>query len=185
MTGRLTQKQKVFCQKYFALGNATEAALLAGYSPKTIRVIASNNLTKVNIKKYLDELNQSVEDESIMGGQERKQRLSEIGRARLTDYVTCGPDRDLINVGPESPNTGALQEITSRTEYDRDGAGEAVITKIKLHGPIQAIAELNKMDHIYEPGGQGPDVNIVFVIGKGYSSLPQPIEGEDGSSGEG
>ncbi|GAG08479.1 unnamed protein product, partial [marine sediment metagenome] len=88
---------------------------------------------------------------------ERKERLSEIARARLTDYVTCGPDRDLVNVGPDSPNTAALQEITSRTEIDKDGAGAAVVTKVKLHNPMTAISELNKMERIYD---EGMTVNI-------------------------
>lgn len=43
---KLTKKQKDFC-KYLASGlNATQAALKAGYSKKTARFIASENLTK-------------------------------------------------------------------------------------------------------------------------------------------
>ena len=41
---KLTQKQESFCINYFQLGNATEAAKLAGYSNKTAFVIASENL---------------------------------------------------------------------------------------------------------------------------------------------
>ena len=151
MARGLTQKQKTFCLKYFELRNATEAALAAGYSSRNARRIGSENLTKLDIKQRIDELNQKVEDDLVMNVLERKQRLSEIARARLTDYVTCGPDRDLISVGPESPNTAALQEITSRTEYDKDGAGAAVITKLKLHNPITAIDLLNKMGGDYPP----------------------------------
>jgi len=40
---------------------------------------------------------------------------------------------------------------------------------------ISSIAELNKMDHIYELGGNLRDVNVVFVIGKGYKNV---IEGK-------
>ena len=154
---KLTQKQETFCINYFESGNATEAAIVAGYSKKTARVIASINLTKVNIVNRLQELRDLAASAKIMDVVERKERLTEIARARLTDYVTCGPDRDLVDVGPESPNTAALQEITSRTEFDKDGAGEAVVTKIKLHNPMTAISELNKMERIYE---EGTTVNI-------------------------
>jgi phage terminase small subunit len=154
---KLTQKQETFCINYFESGNATEAAIKAGYSKRTAVVIASNNLTKIKVINRLQELRDAVASEKIMGVTERKERLSEIARARLTDYVTCGPDRDLVNVGPESPNTAALQEITSRTEVDKDGAGEAVVTKIKLHNPMTAISELNKMERIYD---EGTTVNI-------------------------
>lgn len=43
---KLTKKQQAFC-RYLASGlNATQAALKAGYSKKTARTIASENLTK-------------------------------------------------------------------------------------------------------------------------------------------
>jgi len=73
---KLTQRQETFCVKYFELGNASEAARIAGYSPRTVRAIASINLTKVNIQERLKELRQKVEDESIASVMERKQRLS-------------------------------------------------------------------------------------------------------------
>lgn len=148
---------ETFCINYFQIGNATEAAIKAGYSKKTARVIASINLTKINIINRIQELRDTAASAKIMDVVERKERLSEIARARLTDYVTCGPDRDLVDVGPESPNTAALSEITSRTEFDKDGAGAAVVTKVKLHNPMQAVDLLNKMEKIYV---EGTTVNI-------------------------
>ena len=44
---KLTTKQKAFIQSY--CGNATEAALKAGYSKKTARSIGNENLTKPHI----------------------------------------------------------------------------------------------------------------------------------------
>ena len=41
---RCTQKQEAFCVRYFELGNATEAAKLAGYSHKTAYSIGNENL---------------------------------------------------------------------------------------------------------------------------------------------
>jgi len=158
----LTQKQETFCINYFQSGNATEAAIIAGYSKKTAVVIASQNLLKLNVIERLQELRDAAASAKIMDVVERKERLSEIARARLTDYVTCGPDRDLVDVGPDSPNTAALSEITAKTEFNEDGAGAAVITKVKLHNPMQAIAELNKMERIYEEGQApaGTTINI-------------------------
>ena len=75
---RLTQRQETFCLKYFELGNASEAALIAGYSPRTVRAIASVNLTKINIQARLKELRQVVEDASIANVLERQQILTEI-----------------------------------------------------------------------------------------------------------
>ena len=151
---RLTQKQETFCLKYFELGNATKAALIAGYSPKNADVIASQNLQKLGVQARLQELRQKAEDASVMGVQERKQRLTEIARARLTDFMEMGQDGTWVNIGPEIPMTGAIQEMSSRTEYDDDGAKPTVHTKVKLHSPISAIDLLNKMDRIYSDGVQ-------------------------------
>jgi len=164
MRTRLTQKQETFCVKYFELGNATEAALIAGYSSKNARAIASINLTKVDIQARLQELRQKVEDASVMNVLERKQRLTEISRAKLTDFQTAGADGSWIDIGPENPHSGALQEITSRTEYDDKGASAAVITRIKLNDPVKAIDLLNKMDKLYSDGAIFQDNRVARQV---------------------
>ncbi|MGI9502136.1 MAG: terminase small subunit [Geminicoccaceae bacterium] len=52
----LTLKQERFCQEYIIDGNATRSALMAGYSEATSRTIASENLTKLDIRNRIDEL---------------------------------------------------------------------------------------------------------------------------------
>jgi len=166
---RLTQKQETFCVKYFELGNATEAAITAGYSPKTVRFIASENLTKPNIQARIQELRQKVEDAAIMNVSERQRKLSVIARARLTDFMELGQDGSWVNLGPEVEGSGAIQEIRSRTEYDDKGANPTVYTSVKLHNPLQAIDLLNKMDKLYSEGAVFQDnrvnriVNIVVI----------------------
>lgn len=150
---KLTQKQETFCLKYFELGNATEAAIAAGYHRKTARFIASENLTKLNIQARIKELREAVEGPTVAAVLERKEILSEIARGRLTDFMECGQDGNWINIDSEKLNTHALQAIDSKTEYDDNGAHPTVVTKIRLHNPIQAIAELNKMEGLYEAGG--------------------------------
>lgn len=54
---KITNKQKKFIDEYLNIGNATEAAMQA-YKPKnraTARSIGSENLTKPNIRAYLEE----------------------------------------------------------------------------------------------------------------------------------
>ena len=53
---KLNARQKAFCEYYVASGNATEAAIKAGYSEKNARFIGSENLTKANIKKYIEDI---------------------------------------------------------------------------------------------------------------------------------
>ena len=62
---KLTYKQKLFCEYYIeTYGNGTEAVIKAGYkltkkgeiNKKLAKSIASENLTKPDIRKYIDEL---------------------------------------------------------------------------------------------------------------------------------
>lgn len=149
------KRHEKFALNLFQGMSQKDAALEAGYKSSRVDVTASELVRNSKIFNRILELQKKAESDAIMSVRERKERLSEIARARLTDYITCGPDRDLILVGPESPNTAAFQEVTSRTEFDKDGAGVAVITKLKLHEPIKAIAELNKMEGEY-PKGEYP-----------------------------
>lgn len=52
---KLTAKQQRFCDEYLICLDGAKAAIKAGYSPKTARQIAAENLTKPNIKKYIEE----------------------------------------------------------------------------------------------------------------------------------
>lgn len=55
MAAKMTAKQMRFCDEYLIDLNATQAAIRAGYSEKNARNIASENLTKPNIKEYIDQ----------------------------------------------------------------------------------------------------------------------------------
>ena len=174
----LTNKQETACLKYVELGNATQALIESGYSPK----YAFSNTTHVFDKPWMQarikELRQKAEDETVMNVLQRKQRLSEIGRARLTDFMELGQDGSWVNLGPETELSGAIQEIHSRTEYDKDSAKATVHTSVKLHSPIQAIDLLNKMDKIYSDGAQ---VNVdnrkieIFVVSEKAKELTEAI----------
>lgn len=53
---KLTAKQRRFVEEYRIDWNATQAAIRAGYSKKTARIIAAENLSKPIIQNYLQQL---------------------------------------------------------------------------------------------------------------------------------
>ena len=55
MDTTLNDKQIKFCEYYFKTPNATQAAILAGYSEKSAASIGAENLTKPELRKYLNE----------------------------------------------------------------------------------------------------------------------------------
>jgi phage terminase small subunit len=82
---KLTEKQKRFCDYYIETGNATEAAIRAGYSQKTARFIGAENLTKPNVKSYIDQRLKELEDERIADATEVLQYLTSVMRGEITE----------------------------------------------------------------------------------------------------
>lgn len=76
----MTPKQQAFCDYYIASGNATEAAIKAGYSTKTARSVGSENLTKPDIKNYIAEHMQKAQKSRIATAEEILEYLSSVVR---------------------------------------------------------------------------------------------------------
>ena len=84
---KMTLKQQRFADEYIITGNATQAAIKAGYSKKTAKVIANENLTKPYIKKYIDERLEQLESEKIASQQEVLSYLSSVMRGEMTEQT--------------------------------------------------------------------------------------------------
>ena len=82
---KLNEKQKAFADYYIETGNATEAAIRAGYSKKTARVIGQENLTKPAIKQYIDKRNKVIESERIASITEVKEYWTRVMRGQEKD----------------------------------------------------------------------------------------------------
>jgi len=163
----LTTKQENFVINLLKGMNQTEAYRLAYgcKSTNVAKVNASKLLTKTNVRAKYQELTKQTESAAVMSVEERKARLSEIARARLTDYQESGADgAGYINIGRESPNTAAIAGIKSSTKFDENGNTGTLYTEIKLHNPIMAIAELNKMEKLYNDDKQGVNVNVNVAV---------------------
>lgn len=89
---KLTAKQKLFCDEYIISLNATQAAIKAGYSKKTARKIAAENLTKPVIQNYISERMKQKESSLIATQDEVLQYLTSVlrGESQTTDTVLVG-----------------------------------------------------------------------------------------------
>ncbi|GEK88894.1 phage terminase small subunit [Alkalibacterium putridalgicola] len=87
---KLTVKQQRFADEYIICGNATEAAKKAGYSKKTARFIGNENLTKPNIKTYIDSRLKELEDKQIAKQDEIMKYLTSIMRGEQQEQVLRG-----------------------------------------------------------------------------------------------
>ena len=84
---KLNARQKAFCEFYVASGNATDAAIKAGYSKRTAKSIGQRLLTFVDIKNYIDKLMQKLESERIASAEEVLQNLTAMMRGEIQEEV--------------------------------------------------------------------------------------------------
>lgn len=83
----MNAKQKRFCDEYLIDCNATQAAIRAGYSPKTAKQIGQENLTKPDLKKYIDEQLERIHSEKTADAQEVLEYLTAVMRGEHTEQV--------------------------------------------------------------------------------------------------
>lgn len=128
----MTLKQQRFADEYIISGNATDAAIKAGYSSKYANTNASKLLQNTTIKSYIDErLTQLASEKiatqeevltyltSVMRGETQEQTLISIGELgqTITDIDVGAKDRikaaELL--GKRHRLWTDKQEITQRT----------------------------------------------------------------------
>lgn len=83
----MTDKQKRFCDEYLIDCNATQAAIRAGYSPKTAYSIGEENLKKPELKTYIDERLEQLHSEKIADAQEVLEYLTSVMRGEHTEQM--------------------------------------------------------------------------------------------------
>lgn len=82
---RLTEKQKRFAEEYLIDLNATQAAIRAGYSPKTAYSIGEQNLRKLEVRAYIDARLAEIRSEKTADAQEVLEYLTAVMRGGETE----------------------------------------------------------------------------------------------------
>ncbi len=140
----MNEKQLRFCEEYIIDHNATQAAIRAGYSPKSARTQASELLTKPNIQEKIQELAEKVSTENIATAEEVLQHFTKVMRGELFDQVV---KRD---------EDGNLQKVDVVAKLsDRNKAAEALakhyallVEKVELTKPkTELAAEIEAVLH--------------------------------------
>lgn len=76
----MTARQQRFADEYLLDCNATQAAIRAGYSPKTANEQGARLLANVNIKTYIDERLTEISSGKIADGKEVLEYLTKVMR---------------------------------------------------------------------------------------------------------
>lgn len=87
---KLTEKQKRFCEEYLIDFNATQAALRAGYSPKTAYSIGDENLRKPEIQSEIQTL---IQKRSERTGISADTVITELAKIAFSDTEITGREK--------------------------------------------------------------------------------------------
>lgn len=103
----LNQRQKLFASEYIKLGNGTQAAINAGYSPRTSGAQAEKLLKKAEIKSFIQAEVEKMHSENIMDAKEALSILSDIARGKRDEEVL------MMN-----PLTGEVERVTKKADIN-------------------------------------------------------------------
>ena len=87
---KMTIKQQRFADEYIISGNATQSAIIAGYSQKYANTNASKLLQNTTIKNYIEERLEHLDSEKIADQKEILQYLTSILRGEETEQTLRG-----------------------------------------------------------------------------------------------
>ena len=113
ITQKLTQKQQRFLDEYIISGNATQAAIKAGYSKKTARFVGAENLTKPNIKVELEKRNDEIKSQKTMDMQEVMERLAAIARGETVEQQVTNKGT-VVEVEPKTSDQIRAMELIGK-----------------------------------------------------------------------
>ena len=170
----LNARQEAFCLNVVSGKSFVESATLAGYALAFVGYNVSHILESTRIRERIAQLHRRVVAKTIGNARERQEILTDIYRAKLTDFIDeeGNPVIDKAN-----PTSRAISEYSVSTRYTK--RGDRIVEKtIKVRDPVPSIDTHNKMDRLYAqeaPREQEVHNTFVFILPDGTKIAPQSL----------
>ena len=182
----LNQRQELFCREYIKDLNGTQAAIRAGYSPKTADRMAYELLKKPEIQAFvLQSKAERVEEVKIDANYVLK-RLIEIDEMDVADILDDGGDFLPIREWPKTWRT-TLSGLD--IAIINSGDTEAIIKKIKWPDKVKNLELLGKhigvgaftekVDHTSSDGSMSPTKPTRAEILEAQKAIGGELDGLD------
>jgi phage terminase small subunit len=124
---KLTPKQDAFVKAYLLNGgNATQAAISAGYSKKTANEQGAQNLAKLSIKEAIQEHQKEAKKDFIWSKEKKLELLQRIAKVAATE----DGEKGMINM------QSAIAAIKEHNLMQGDNAPVESNTNIKVDKPL-------------------------------------------------
>ena len=160
---KLTKKQEMFCREYVRNGhNGKQAALFAGYSKKTAKFIASENLTKPNLKAFVEKLEAPVLRKLGLDENWVLTKLKTFSETLVIDFFELDEHKNVVMKDFDKipkEKWEAIEEISQ----DKDGKW-----KIKLVNKRASVVDIGRnygmFKDIVEGNIQHQNLHKVYVV---------------------
>lgn len=148
---KLTLKQQRFCDEYIICGNATQAAIKAGYSEKTAYSQGQRLLKNVEIKSVLKKRTEELFDERAMSVAEALAISASIARGEVQQGYSKTIDKlngDEVIKEIDYEYTPSVEERQRSLDHILKVSGAYIDRKeIEHTGAVQFIDDIGGMAH--------------------------------------
>ncbi|CAM3896454.1 PBSX phage terminase small subunit [Pseudomonas reidholzensis] len=160
----LTAKQQRFVDEYLIDLNATQAAIRAGYSPKTADQQASRLLTNVKVRQYLTKRQGERSERTAITQDMVLRELAKIGFSDIRKVVRWGETQVRVFEGDDGEGEMLVPyhglALVDSTHIDDDTAGAIAEVsqgkeglKVKLHDKKGALVDIGRHLGMFVPAG--------------------------------
>ena len=142
---KLTLKQQKLADEYIISGNATQAAIKAGYKEKTATQTGAENLRKPYIKTYIDERLSELSSKKIADQDEVLQFFTSVMRGEILEPYALGIGNGAQQIIEVKPNAAtrksAAVELAKRYGLTSEKIEMNVTTNSKLESILTQLEE--------------------------------------------
>ena len=143
----MTDKQDRFCEEYMIDLNATQAAIRAGYSPKTAREQAPRLLANVSIQNRIAQLQAEQSRRTGVSADRVVRELAKIAFANASDLID--PETASVKLDASRDDLAAIQSIKVKS-FGEDGLEH----EVKLADRLRALDLLGKHLGMYKDASE-------------------------------
>ncbi|MCL5292551.1 MAG: terminase small subunit [Actinobacteria bacterium] len=157
---KLTPKQTSFAEEYLIDLNATQAAIRAGYSPKSAEAEASRQLRNVKVKAAVAN---AIAERSKRTGVSQDRIILELAKIALVNAIdVINMDEATIRGDANREDTAAIASVKVKIiPTGKDGA--IIEREVKVYDKIRALELLGKHLGMFKDDRPLGNVNIQII----------------------
>lgn len=168
---KLTARQRRFVEEYLVDLNATQAAIRAGYSPKTAYSIGEENLRKPEIREEIDK---ALADRSRRTGINQDRTLLEWGRIAFVNIADV-VDLNTGEIRPDASPDDLAAVVSVKVKRFPTADGEGIEREIRLADKLKALEMIGRHLGMFKNDSLNVNVGVQIIDDIGAD------DGDDGA----